>query len=103
VVQVEIPHPDDGACPPPPEPGSGCARPGDLLHLDGFASVQFAGVRAITAEVVRVLCRPLFDDWLWLEVVVRHPPVPEAEAHREVFVQRRAVPPAQPRPVDAGY
>jgi hypothetical protein len=71
---------------------------GAVLHLDRAASVQFAGARAITVEVLRVLPRPLFEGWVWLEVRVLDPPVPAAEVRREVFVQRAAIapPPAPP-------
>jgi hypothetical protein len=71
---------------------------GDVLHLDGAASVQFAGARAITAEVLRVLCRPTFDGWLWLEVRVLHPPVAAGEVRREVFIQRCSLPDGGARP-----
>ncbi|NYT94018.1 hypothetical protein HW126_09280 [Salinispora sp. H7-4] len=40
-------------------------RPGDAIRLDRRASPQF--VRPITVRVIRVLDRPTYDGWLWLE------------------------------------
>ena len=40
--------------------------PGDLLVIDGRASVQFAGDRALTFRVVSVCDRPTYEGWIWL-------------------------------------
>ncbi|MFI9639852.1 hypothetical protein ACIG87_07250 [Micromonospora sp. NPDC051925] len=75
-------------------------RPGDLLIVDGAASVQFAGERALRLRVVSVGEAVPYSNWLWLTgyVIDRHG---RATARREVYVQlaglRRAAspPPAQ--------
>ncbi|MGR6320463.1 hypothetical protein Q2K19_23525 [Micromonospora soli] len=69
-------------------------QPGDLLRIDGRASVQFAGDRALTFRVVAVCPRPTYTGWVWLTgyVIDRRG---QAVDRREVFVQlaglRRAV------------
>ncbi|NGM16365.1 hypothetical protein ENC19_28960 [Verrucosispora sp. CWR15] len=40
--------------------------PADLLRIDGRASVQFAGGRALTLRVVSVSDRHAYDGWIWL-------------------------------------
>ncbi|WP_434089842.1 hypothetical protein [Micromonospora purpureochromogenes] len=76
--------------------------PGDLLTIDGRASVQFAGDRALTFRVVSVSDQPTYHGWIWLTgyVLNRHG---QATAKREVYVQlaglRRATStPAPKRP-----
>ncbi|MFI7426351.1 hypothetical protein ACIBPB_05145 [Micromonospora sp. NPDC049836] len=61
-------------------------RAGDLLRIDGRASVQFAGERALTVRVVAVCPRPTYAGWVWLTgyVLDRRG---QAVARREVFVQ----------------
>lgn len=62
-------------------------RPGDLLRVDGCASVQFGGARALTLRVVTVhLDRPTFDGWVWLSGYVLDD-AGLATGKREVFVQ----------------
>ncbi|GAA4575477.1 hypothetical protein GCM10023176_44850 [Micromonospora coerulea] len=60
--------------------------PGDLLVIDGRASVQFAGDRALTFRVVSVCDRPTYAGWVWLTgyVINRRG---QATAKREVYVQ----------------
>ncbi|MFG3417258.1 hypothetical protein [Micromonospora sp. NPDC047730] len=60
--------------------------PGDLLVIDGRASVQFAGERALTFRVVSVSEQPTYDGWIWLTgyVLDRRG---EATAKREVYVR----------------
>lgn len=85
--------------------------PGDLLVIDGRASVQFAENRALTFRVVSVCDWPTHEGWVWLTgyVINRRG---DATAKREVWVQLaglRPVPaPASPprggrylRPQDA--
>jgi hypothetical protein len=75
--------------------------PGDLLIVDGRASVQFAGDRALTFRVVSVSAQPTYPGWVWLTgyVIDRRG---EATAKREVYVQLAGLrsapagPPAQP-------
>ncbi|MCG5437409.1 hypothetical protein PSH25_001317 [Micromonospora sp. PSH25] len=40
--------------------------PGDPLVIDGRASVQFVGDRALTFRVVSVCDRPTYEGWVWL-------------------------------------
>ncbi|WP_223884258.1 hypothetical protein [Micromonospora craniellae] len=76
--------------------------PGDLLRIDGRASVQFAGDRALTLRVVSTSDRQAYDGWIWLTgyVIDRHG---NATAKREIYVQlaglRPASVPAPPRQV----
>ncbi|SCL40857.1 hypothetical protein GA0074692_6017 [Micromonospora pallida] len=62
-------------------------KPGDLLRVDGCASVQFGGERALTLRVVAVhLDRPTFDGWVWLTGYVLDA-AGLATTKRELFVQ----------------
>ncbi|GIJ23050.1 hypothetical protein [Micromonospora lutea] len=80
--------------------------PGDLLRIDGRASVQFAGGRALTLRVVSVSDRHAYDGWIWLTgyVIDRRG---DATAKREIYVQLAgirsdtgaAAPPRPARPV----
>ncbi|RAO07825.1 hypothetical protein [Micromonospora noduli] len=67
--------------------------PGDLLVIDGRASVQFAGDRALTFRVVSVCDRPTYEGWVWLTgyVINRRG---NATAKREIFVQLAGLRPA---------
>ncbi|MEW2475125.1 hypothetical protein AB0875_15165 [Micromonospora gifhornensis] len=60
--------------------------PGDLLRIDGRASVQFAGDRALTLRVVSVSDRHAYDGWIWLTgyVIDRRG---NATTKREIYVQ----------------
>ncbi|MFG2060877.1 hypothetical protein ACGFIK_05605 [Micromonospora sp. NPDC048871] len=60
--------------------------PGDLLRIDGRASVQFAGDRALTLRVVSVSDRHAYDGWVWLTgyVLSRRG---NATTKREIYVQ----------------
>ncbi|MEV4490680.1 hypothetical protein AB0K04_11260 [Micromonospora coxensis] len=60
--------------------------PGDLLIVDGAASVQFAGDRALRLRVVSVGADEPYPGWLWLTgyVLDRQD---RAVAKREVYVQ----------------
>lgn len=71
--------------------------PGDLLVIDGRASVQFAGDRALTLRVVSVCDRPTYEGWVWLTGYVLNRRG-NATAKREVFVQLAGLHPA-PEPV----
>lgn len=72
--------------------------PGDLLVIDGRASVQFAGDRGMTFRVVSVCDRPTYEGWVWLTgyVINRRG---NATAKREIFVQLAGLHPA-PKPVN---
>ncbi|WP_243706144.1 hypothetical protein [Micromonospora sp. KC721] len=60
--------------------------PGDLLIVDGAASVQFAGNRALRLRVVSVGADEPYPGWLWLTgyVLDRRD---QAVAKREIYVQ----------------
>lgn len=68
-------------------------EPGDLLHIDGRASVQFAGDRALTFRVVSVCDRPTYAGWIWLTgyVINRRG---NATIRREIYVQLAGLHPA---------
>ncbi|MGW1062647.1 hypothetical protein [Micromonospora rubida] len=69
--------------------------PGDLLTIDGRASVQFAGDRALTFRVVSVPDLPTYHGWIWLSgYVLDHRGL--ATAKREVYVQLAGLRPALP-------
>ncbi|SCG53052.1 hypothetical protein GA0070619_2853 [Micromonospora zamorensis] len=67
--------------------------PGDLLVIDGGASVQFAGDRALTLRVVSVCDRPTYQGWVWLTGYVLNRRG-NATAKREVYVQLAGLRPA---------
>nr|WP_084212941.1 hypothetical protein [Micromonospora purpureochromogenes] len=75
-------------------------QPGDLLRVDGRASVQFGGDRALTFRVVSVGAEVTHMGWIWLTGYVLDPRG-AATAKREIFVQlaglRRA---GEPLPLD---
>ncbi|GHJ17083.1 hypothetical protein TPA0908_50780 [Micromonospora sp. AKA38] len=70
-------------------------QPGDLLRIDGRASVQFGGDRALTLRVVSVGPELTHLGWIWLTgyVLDRHG---LATAKREIFVQLAGLRPATP-------
>lgn len=69
--------------------------PGDLLVIDGRASVQFSRDRALTLRVVSVSDQPTYQGWAWLTgyVVDRRG---DATAKRQIFVQLAGLRPAVP-------
>ncbi|WCN78923.1 hypothetical protein [Micromonospora sp. LH3U1] len=69
--------------------------PGDLLVIDGRASVQFPGVRALTLRVVSVSDQPTYQGWIWLTGYVLNRRG-DATARREVYVQLAGLAPAGP-------
>ncbi|MCX4472016.1 hypothetical protein OOK41_17160 [Micromonospora sp. NBC_01655] len=69
--------------------------PGDLLTIDGRASVQFAGDRALTFRVVSVPDLPTYHGWIWLTgYVLDHRGL--ATAKREIYVQLAGLRPSVP-------
>lgn len=62
------------------------ARPGAVLLIDGRASVQFAGDRALVLRVISVSERPTYHGWAWLTGYVLDG-AGQALDRREVFVQ----------------
>ncbi|WP_233599956.1 hypothetical protein [Micromonospora sp. M71_S20] len=69
----------------------------DLFVVDGRASVQFAGDRALTFRVVSVCDQPAYAGWIWLTgyVLGRRG---EATAKREIYVQLAGLRPAAAAP-----
>ena len=62
-------------------------QPGDVLFVDGAASVQFQGDRALTFRVIRVDPRRTYDGWLWIDGYVLGPSG-DAIERRVIFVRR---------------
>lgn len=60
-------------------------RAGDTVMLDGEASLQFAGNRAIKLIVAALDQRPTYDGWAWIRGYVLNSKG-LAVAQREVFV-----------------
>ncbi|WDZ86213.1 hypothetical protein [Micromonospora cathayae] len=59
-------------------------RAGDLIHVTTAASVQFR--TPIMFRLIRVLDRPTFDGWLWLDGYQTND-AGDATARRQIFVQ----------------
>ncbi|MFR9780704.1 hypothetical protein ACL02O_32250 [Micromonospora sp. MS34] len=60
-------------------------RSGDVLHVTRAASVQF--LRPIMFRVIRVLDRPTYDGWLWLDGYELNA-AGDAVNRRSIFVQQ---------------
>ncbi|MFI6226986.1 hypothetical protein ACIBCR_06650 [Micromonospora echinospora] len=77
-------------------------KAGDLLHVTRAASVQF--VTPIMFRLIRVLDRPTFDGWLWLDGYQLNDKG-DAVARRKLFVQPaglRKLSPSAPAPRRTG-
>ncbi|MEU7711916.1 hypothetical protein AB0M37_28410 [Micromonospora chalcea] len=61
-------------------------QPGDLLRVDGRASVQFGGDRALTFRVVSVGAEVTHMGWIWLTGYVLDSRG-AATTKREIFVR----------------
>ncbi|GAB3985708.1 hypothetical protein GCM10027615_76350 [Plantactinospora veratri] len=72
-------------------------RPGDVVRVDGAASVQFAGPRALWLRVTSVSQKPTYHGWCWLTGYVLDRSG-EAVEKREIFVQVAGL---RPMPVRA--
>lgn len=59
-------------------------RVGETIRLDRCASPQF--VRPITVRVIRVLDRPTYDGWAWVEGYELDGPDCEAVRKRQLFI-----------------
>ncbi|RIV38985.1 hypothetical protein [Micromonospora radicis] len=70
-------------------------RSGDVLHVTSAASVQF--LRPILFRVIRVLDRPTYDGWLWLEGYELNA-AGDAVNRRSIFVQRAGLEQVQAAP-----
>ncbi len=62
-------------------------QPGEVLHVDGQASVQFQGERSLRFRLIRVDPRVTYDGWIWLEGYVLGP-AGNALQRRRIFVRR---------------
>lgn len=72
-------------------------RPGTVLRLDGCASVQFGGDRAMAFRLVSVSDLPAYPGWCWLagyQLDGRG----DAMVRREVYVQRGGLHVQRPAP-----
>ncbi|MEV6845342.1 hypothetical protein [Actinoplanes sp. NPDC051411] len=65
-------------------------QPGDVVQVDGDASVQFQGDRSMTFRVTRVDPRSTYDGWLWLEGHVLGP-AGNALQRRRIFVRQEGL------------
>jgi hypothetical protein len=61
-------------------------RPGDVLIVDGKASVQFAGARGLVFRVISVSKRNTYDGWVWIHGYVLDS-AGNATERREIFVR----------------
>ncbi|WP_250000426.1 hypothetical protein [Actinoplanes sp. M2I2] len=68
-------------------------HPGEVLHIGGEASVQFAGARALIFRLIRVDPRSTYDGWLWLDGYVLSA-TGAAVQRRRVFVRQEGLRPA---------
>jgi len=87
----------------PDQPAPALPTPGDLLWIDGAASVQFAQ-RPFPFFLIRIYSWSTYDGWIWLEGL--HLDSDGATLQRRsIFVQvagLRLAPAAHPRP-DPGH
>jgi hypothetical protein len=60
--------------------------PGDVVAVDGRASVQFAGDRGLTFRVIAVSGVPTYQGWCWLAGYVLDADGAAVE-RREIYVQ----------------
>jgi hypothetical protein len=65
-------------------------QPGDVVHVDGEASVQFQGECSMRFRVIRVDPRSTYDGWLWLEGYVLGPEGDPLQ-RRRIFVRREGL------------
>ncbi|MBO4210231.1 hypothetical protein GSF22_30190 [Micromonospora echinofusca] len=61
-------------------------RPGDVVLVDGRASVQFAGARGFLFRVISVSDQPTYHGWAWLTGYLLDR-TGQATGKREIFVQ----------------
>jgi hypothetical protein len=61
-------------------------KPGEVLKVDGRASVQFGGDRRLVLRVTSVSDKPTYDGWAWITGCVLNRRG-EAVERRELFVQ----------------
>ncbi|WP_435208660.1 hypothetical protein [Micromonospora sp. bgisy143] len=57
------------------------------MLIDGRASVQFSGERALWLRVTSICDKPTYHGWVWLTGYSINPATDNALARREVFAQ----------------
>ena len=62
-------------------------RPGDVLIVDGHASVQFGGGRRLLFRVISVDLKPTYPGWAWLTGYALDD-AGDAVERREIFVRK---------------
>ncbi|MFY1670909.1 hypothetical protein ACN27G_13210 [Plantactinospora sp. WMMB334] len=62
-------------------------RPGEVVRVDGAASVQFAGRRGIWFRIISVSRKPTYHGWCWCTGYVLDATSGQATGKREIFVQ----------------
>ncbi|MCX5069877.1 hypothetical protein OOJ91_28940 [Micromonospora lupini] len=68
-------------------------RAGDLFQVTRAARIQFS--RPILFRVIRVLDRPIYDGWVWLDGYEVGPRL-DAIARRSIFVRPAGLRPVAP-------
>ena len=77
-------------------------RAGDVVRVDGAASVQFAGPRAWWIQVTSVSQKPTYHGWCWLTGYALDQTTGEAVEKREIFVQVEGLRPVPVRAAVTG-
>ncbi|WP_422769312.1 hypothetical protein ACN28C_21355 [Plantactinospora sp. WMMC1484] len=72
-------------------------RPGEVVRVDGAASVQFSGPRAIWVRIISVSRKPTYHGWCWCTGYVLDATGGQATEKREIFVQVAGLRLAAPR------
>ncbi|GAA0478103.1 hypothetical protein Aca07nite_44960 [Actinoplanes capillaceus] len=70
-------------------------HPGDVLVVDGRASVQFADGRRLVFRVISVSPKPTYHGWAWLSGYVLDA-AGDAIERREIFVREEGLRRFQP-------
>ena len=65
-------------------------RPGDVLIVDGQASVQFAGDRRLIFRVISVSTKPTYQGWAWINGYVLDGSGAAID-RREIFVRHEGL------------
>ncbi|BCJ48376.1 hypothetical protein GCM10010168_76980 [Actinoplanes ianthinogenes] len=73
-------------------------RPGDVVIVDGKASVQFADTRGLLFRVISVSDRSTYEGWTWLQGYSINSAGVAIE-RREIFVRHDGLRHYQARPV----
>ncbi len=71
-------------------------RPGDVVIVDGNASVQFADTRWLLFRVISVAGKPTYEGWAWIQGYSLNS-AGDAIERREIFVQHAGLRHYRPR------